>query len=48
LVWIPIIATGSFNDFQWNETVISWTLTVAAWVVTDSYRGTPWLAVRGG
>jgi uncharacterized membrane protein len=48
LVWIPIIATGSFNDFQWNETVISWTLTIAAWAVTDSYRGTPWLAVRGG
>jgi uncharacterized membrane protein len=46
LVWIPIIAAaGPKSAFQWSETVISWALMAAAWVVSDSYRGIPWLAV---
>jgi uncharacterized membrane protein len=45
LVWVPIIATGTRDPFQWSETAVSWTLTAAAWVVADSYRGIPWLAV---
>jgi uncharacterized membrane protein len=45
LVWIPIIlATGPKSAFQWSETILSWALTAAAWVVADSYRGIPWLA----
>ena len=46
LVWIPIVAAGSKNAFQWSETILSVTLTAAAWVVAESYRGLPWLAVN--
>ena len=47
LVWVPIVvASGPKDPFQWSETWLSWALTTAAWVVADSYRGTPWLALR--
>lgn len=46
LIWVPIVAAGSKDAFQWSETIVSLALMAAAWMVADSYRGVPWLAVR--
>ncbi len=46
LVWVPIVALGSKDAFQWSETGISWALMAGAWMVADSYRGMAWLAVN--
>ncbi|HLY52689.1 MAG TPA: hypothetical protein VKQ31_06740 [Steroidobacteraceae bacterium] len=45
LVWVPMMLAGTASAFQAGEFVLSWALTAAAWLVADSYRGVPWLAV---
>jgi uncharacterized membrane protein len=44
LVWVPILL-GSPSASDWNEFIESCALTAAAWVVAESYRSMPWLAV---
>jgi uncharacterized membrane protein len=38
LVWLPIVATGSKDPFQWSETILNVALLAGGWVVADSYR----------
>lgn len=45
LVWVPRVASGHISAGHWAEFVVSWTLMAAAWVLADSYRGTPWFAL---
>lgn len=46
LVWVPMALAGPLTPFRRGEFILSWTLTAAGWVVADSYRGSPWLALR--
>jgi uncharacterized membrane protein len=47
LVWIPVVATGTKDWGQWSETIVSWALTTAGWVVADSYRRRPIARTNG-
>jgi uncharacterized membrane protein len=40
LVWLPILARGSNDPFQWSETIYTVALLAGGWVVADSYRST--------
>jgi uncharacterized membrane protein YphA (DoxX/SURF4 family) len=46
LVWFPIVASGARSAFLVSETIDSVALTAAAWVVADSFRNIPWLAMN--
>jgi uncharacterized membrane protein len=39
LVWVPILAAGPRNAFQWMDFATTLALTAAGWVVADSYGG---------
>jgi hypothetical protein len=40
LVWVPIVAGGTKDPYQWSEFAVSCALTAGAWVVADSYGET--------
>jgi uncharacterized membrane protein YphA (DoxX/SURF4 family) len=42
LVWGPMLAAGGMEPFRWQETVVSWALTAAAWVIAVSFEGRRW------
>ena len=46
LVCVPIVVAGSLSARLWSETIVYFALTAGAWVVADSSRGMPWLAVN--
>jgi uncharacterized membrane protein YphA (DoxX/SURF4 family) len=37
LVWGPMVVEGHTSAFHWQETVVSWALTAAAWVAAVSF-----------
>jgi len=46
LVWSPIVAAGHMTAFHWQETIVSWALTAAAWVLAAGLEGRPWWTAR--
>lgn len=47
IVWGPPIAAGTFNATNWQEPLVSWALTAAAWVIAASFEHYPWLNPMG-
>lgn len=47
IVWGPGIVAGKFDSSNWQEPIVSWALTAAAWVVAASFERYPWLQPLG-
>jgi uncharacterized membrane protein len=45
LVWVPRIASASGTQGDWSEFLTSSAIAAGAWLVADTYRSAPWLAV---
>jgi len=46
LVWVPIMAAGNVIPRHRTEIIVTCAIAAAAWVVAESYRGMPWLALN--
>lgn len=45
LIWVPMLASGHISARHWIQFVVGGVVAAAAWVVADSWHGTPWFAV---
>jgi uncharacterized membrane protein len=44
LVWVPRVASGSKDQGDWAEFLISSAIAAGVWLMADTYRSVPWLA----
>jgi uncharacterized membrane protein len=44
LVWVPRVAASPHDQGDWSEILISAAIASGAWLVSETYRGVPWLA----
>lgn len=44
LVWGPMVLAGAMSAMHWQETIVSWALTAASWVVAASFERRPWFS----
>ena len=44
LVWVPRVLSSPHDQGNWSEILISAAIASGAWLVSETYRGVPWLA----
>lgn len=44
LVWVPRVASSPHDQGNWSEILISAAIASGAWLVSETWRGVPWLA----
>lgn len=44
LVWVPRVASSPRDQGNWSELLISAAIASGAWLVSETWRGVPWLA----
>jgi uncharacterized membrane protein len=48
LVWGPMVAAGRLTAMHWQETVVSWALMAASWLIAASFGGRRWIEYSTG